>query len=67
MEHALFIHNLGVKKGAKYVERERERNTKETESKIKAVLGEKTETDLFPHNWREMERNRHSESQRELL
>lgn len=45
----------------------KERKTKERKNKIKVVLGEKTEIDLFPLNWGEMERNRHTESQRESL
>lgn len=45
----------------------RERKTKDRKSKIKVVLGEKAEIDLFPHKWGEMERNRHVETPRESL
>lgn len=44
-----------------------ERKTKDRRSKIKVVLGEKAEIDLFPHRRREMERNRHTVSPRESL
>lgn len=65
MEHALFIYCLRVKEGAKDVQGEKDKRRRK--SKIKVVLGEKAEIDLFPHKWGEMERNRHAESPGESL